>query len=63
MSLPPCPFCSQPVRVERILIGEGTFFVACTNPKCAARWPREERRYQAVADYERWWKKVGLVAK
>ena len=61
--LNPCPFCQHPVRVERILVGHGAFFVACTNVKCAARWPREARRFHAVEDYERWWKRVGLVTK
>lgn len=49
-----CPFCNQPVKVMRILIGEGAYFVCCTNHKCAAQWPREVRRYQAVENYALW---------
>lgn len=49
-----CPFCYQAVKVMRDLAGEGTYFVRCTNPKCAAQWPREARRYQAVENYALW---------
>ena len=52
MNLSPCPFCQGSVRATRVYDGSRLpFFVVCTNASCLARWPREQRRWQAIENF------------